>query len=250
MRIIVTGSTGRIGAPVYAALRDSGYDVVGLNRHGSNGHRPVDLLKDPDLASVFTGTDAVIHCAQQGTKSDVAMALKLARAAKRAHISHLVSISIVGIDSIPLNYYRQRLLVERALMANFPRTTIQRTTQFHSLIDRLFTAQRLTPAVLLPKLPVQPISTYDVAGRLCDLALGSPMGRVQDIGGPQVLGFTDLFLSGVRHAAASVERYRFPFPDGRFVHLKPATTSHPIIVGAKKPLRNSSHGPTDEKTVS
>lgn len=205
MRIIVTGSTGRIGAPVYAALRDSGYDVVGLNRHGSNGHRPVDLLKDPDLASVFTGTDAVIHCAQQGTKSDVAMALKLARAAKRAHISHLVSISIVGIDSIPLNYYRQRLLVERALMANFPRTTIQRTTQFHSLIDRLFTAQRLTPAVLLPKLPVQPISAYDVAGRLCDLALGSPMGRVQDIGGPQVLGFTELF-SQWRKARGSKRR--------------------------------------------
>src|SRR5690625_106449 len=193
MRIIVTGITGRVGAPVYAALRHSDHDVVGLNRHGTNGHRPVNLLTDPDLASLFKGTDAIIHCAQRGTKSDVAMALKLARASKRAHISHLVAISIVGIDSIPLAYYRQRLLVERALMANFPRTTIQRATQFHSLIDLLFSAQRVTPAVLIPKLPVQPISTHDVARRLCDLALGSPMGRAEDIGGPQVLDFTELY---------------------------------------------------------
>src|SRR5690606_42019410 len=100
-----------------------------------------------------------------------------------AGVGHLVLISIVGIDRIPLPCYRQRLEIERLLIGS---GTIQRATQFHSLIDRMCSVQKRLPVLLAPRLSFQPIDVTDVADRLTDLASGEPAGRAPDIGGPEV----------------------------------------------------------------
>jgi uncharacterized protein YbjT (DUF2867 family) len=51
---------------------------------------------------------------------------------------------------------------------------------------------------VLPVVPVpagfvlQPVDSAEVAGRLAQLALAAPAGRVPDFAGPQVLSFADL----------------------------------------------------------
>lgn len=38
----------------------------------------------------------------------------------------------------------------------------------------------------------QPVAVTEVAGRLADLAAGAPAGRVDDLGGPEILTFPEL----------------------------------------------------------
>src|SRR4030095_6974168 len=126
----------------------------------------------------------------------------LVRAASRAGAPHLVYISVVGADRVPIasavdramfGYYGSKLASERIVTeSGLPWTTL-RATQFHDLI--------LTMARALAKLPVvvvpaggrsQPVDADEVAARLVELALGQPAGLVPDLAGPRVYGMADL----------------------------------------------------------
>ena len=117
----------------------------------------------------------------------------LIAAARRAGVAHLIYVSIVGIDRIPLPYYKTKLRVEEALAASGLGHTVLRATQFHDLIKAMFAAQRFSPVLLaLRGVRFQPIDTRDVAARLVELIDAHPAGRVADIGGPVVEEHTDL----------------------------------------------------------
>ena len=91
-------------------------------------------------------------------------------AARRAGVGHLVHVSIVGIDRIPLPYYQTKLRVEEALEAAGIGHTVLRATQFHDLINTIFSIQRYSPVLwALRDVRFQPIDTRDVAGRLVEL---------------------------------------------------------------------------------
>jgi uncharacterized protein YbjT (DUF2867 family) len=56
------------------------------------------------------GIDVIVHCATQGTRDkDVASTENLIAAARRAGVAHIIYVSIVGIDRIPLPYYQTKL---------------------------------------------------------------------------------------------------------------------------------------------
>jgi uncharacterized protein YbjT (DUF2867 family) len=103
-----------------------------------------------------------------------------------------VLISIVGIDHIPLGHYRDKVEVERLVVESGVPHTILRATQFHALVERLFSVQRRLPVLLAPTFALQPIAVEDVADRLVELAGSAPAGRVPDIGGPAVRSFLEL----------------------------------------------------------
>jgi uncharacterized protein YbjT (DUF2867 family) len=125
-------------------------------------------------------------------RDDVTVARTLVRAAAGAGVGHLVLVSIVGIEEIPLGYYRQKVAVERVVRESGVPSTVLRATQFHSLVEALFTVQRRLPVVLAPTFRLQPIAVEDVAERLVELAGSAPAGRVPDIGGPQQRTVRDL----------------------------------------------------------
>ena len=88
----------------------------------------------------------------------------LVTAARRAGVGHIVYVSIVGIDRIPLPYYKTKLRVERALEASGVGHTVLRATQFHDLINTMFSIQRFSPLLwTLRGVRFQPIDTRDVA---------------------------------------------------------------------------------------
>jgi uncharacterized protein YbjT (DUF2867 family) len=95
----------------------------------------------------------------------------------------------VGVDRHPYSYYRAKWAAEQVLEAGEVPLTIQRATQFHSLLYHLLSR----PISGLPfGATFQPIDVSEVAVRLADLVDADPAGRAEDVGGPELLDIEDL----------------------------------------------------------
>lgn len=211
-RILVTGGTGTLGRLVVPRLRDADRKVRVLSRRtdeAADGIEYVtgDLATGEGIAAAVEGAEIIVHCAGS-RKGDEDKALNLARAASLAGARHLVYISVVGADRIPVvsgvdramfGYFASKLAAERVVAdSGLPWTTL-RAAQFHDL--SLKTAQQMTK---LPVIPVpagfrfQPVDSGEVAARLVELALGTPAGLVPDIAGPRVYRMADLLRGYLR----------------------------------------------------
>ncbi|WP_171108004.1 MULTISPECIES: SDR family oxidoreductase [Streptomyces] len=196
--ILVTGGTGTLGRFLTERLQADGHDVRVLSRHAQP--YAVDLREGGSaLDAAVTGADTIVHCATTPRGGDEEAAAHLVAAARRAGVGHLIYISIVGVDRVPLGYYKTKLAVERLIEESGLGWTVLRTTQFHDLIVRLFDTLARPPVMLLPAgLKDQPIEVAEVAARLAELASGGPAGRVEDMGGPEVRTFASLARSYLR----------------------------------------------------
>lgn len=197
--VLVTGATGTLGRKVVGEATEAGHNVRALSRRSHVGYTGVhwhqgDLLSGEGIDSALDGIDTVIHCATQGTRDkDVTSTENLITAARKAGVAHIVYVSIVGIDRIPLPYYKTKLRVERVLEASGVGHTVLRATQFHDLIRVTFSLQRFSPVLWTVRgAQFQPIDTHDVATRLVELIDAEPAGRVADIGGPAVHSHAEL----------------------------------------------------------
>ncbi|WP_369167885.1 SDR family oxidoreductase [Streptomyces sp. R28] len=190
--ILVTGGTGTLGRLVTERLRADGHEVRVLSRHAQP--YAVDLRKGgPGLDTAVEGVDTIVHCASSPGGGDQEAAAHLIAAARKAGVRHLVYISIVGVDRVPLGYYRAKLAVERLIEESGLGWTVLCATQFHDLLVRLFGILSKPPVMLLPAgVKDQPVEVAEVADRLAELALAAPAGRVEDMGGPEVRTFDSL----------------------------------------------------------
>jgi uncharacterized protein YbjT (DUF2867 family) len=211
-RILVTGGTGGLGRRVVERLLAAGRSVRIASRHPretpSGVERVIcDLAKDEAVDAAVDGAGVVIHCAGVGKiKEDEAQARNLVRAASRARVGHLVSVSVVGADRVPV-----KTAVDRSMFAYFasqrakevviaesglPWTNL-RATQFHDG----FVLVMVKSMSKLPVIPVptgfrfQPVDADEVADTLVKLALATPSGQVPDIAGPKIYEAEYLFRS-------------------------------------------------------
>jgi uncharacterized protein YbjT (DUF2867 family) len=213
--ILVTGGTGTLGRLVVRRLRGAGYEVRVLSRRGGESRDGIqfltgDLATGEGIEPAADGVAAIVHCAGNA-KGDADLTRNLVRAASsQTRLPHLVYISVVGADRVPIGsrvdramfgYFESKLETERVVAGSgLPWTTL-RATQFHELI--LMVARQLAklPVAPIPAgFQVQPIAADEVAARLVDLTLGEPAGLVPDVGGPQVYGAADLFRGYLRAA--------------------------------------------------
>lgn len=203
MTILVTGGTGTLGRRLVPRLLGAGTRVRVLSRRpdqaGTDGPGPAWFIGDLDtgagIARAVDGVATIVHCASgsQAKGTDVPGTSHLLGAAKAAGGAHVVYISIVGIDQIPMRYYRDKLATERLIAdSGLPWTTL-RTTQFHELAAYLVRRLARLPVVPVPAgTSLQPIDSGEVADRLVQLAAGPAQGRVEDMGGPAVHTFAEL----------------------------------------------------------
>lgn len=64
MRVLVTGSSGRVGRAIYVRLLRDGHEVVGLDRSPASTADLVGDLRDPGLMRrAVDGVDAIVHAA-------------------------------------------------------------------------------------------------------------------------------------------------------------------------------------------
>lgn len=207
--IVVTGATGTLGRPVADQLQGEGHQVRPASRHpAGDDTAPVDLGSGQGLAEVLQGADTIVHCASSPTGGDITATRHLIAAARAARVQHLVHISIVGCDRVPLGYYKTKHVVEQALLASDLGVSVLRTTQFHDLVRLLMRSSARIPVMAVPDMDVQPIGTAEVAARLAHLAVQAPQGRVADMGGPLVQPCTEL----ARLYLDSVGSHRHPVP--------------------------------------
>ena len=205
--ILVTGGTGTLGRLVVPRLRDAGVSVRVLSRHdhpAENGVAYVagDLATGEGIEAAVDGVETILHLAGS-TKGDEVKARNLVAAAPKAH--HLVHISVVGADRVPVvsavdramfGYFASKLGAERAIAeSGLPWTTL-RATQFHELTLTTVSQMSRLPVVPVPAgVRLQPVDGAEVAARLVQLALGEPAGLVPDLGGPRTYEMRDLVRS-------------------------------------------------------
>jgi uncharacterized protein YbjT (DUF2867 family) len=118
---------------------------------------------------------------------------------QKLRIEHIIYMSIVGADRVPLPYYQAKVEAERQLQASGLGLTIQRATQFHELVLTVMRTQRAAPLLFVPDIPIQPVDLSAVAARLTSLIGQEPAGRAPDLGGPRVERFTDLAQQWQHH---------------------------------------------------
>jgi uncharacterized protein YbjT (DUF2867 family) len=210
--ILVTGGTGTLGRLVVRRLRNAGHDVKVLSRQDRKSGDGVqyltgDLATGEGLEAAVDWVGTILHLAGSPT-GDADKARNLVLAAARAGSPHVVYISVVGADRIPVvsrvdramfGYFESKLAAERIVAGSgLPFTTL-RATQFHDLL--LAVARQMTK---MPVVPVpagfrfQPVDTDEVAARLVELSFGEPAGRVSDMGGPRVYYASDLLRGYLR----------------------------------------------------
>jgi uncharacterized protein YbjT (DUF2867 family) len=211
--ILVTGGTGTLGRLVVARLREAGRNVRVLSRgtHECQGIEFVrgDIATGEGVAAGVNSVDVVVHSAGSA-KGDGDKARHLVAAASDARVRHIVFISVVGADRIPMSgrmdrtmfgYFGEKRAAEQAIeTSGIPWTTL-RATQFFDL--SLMTAEGMAKLPLIP-VPAgfrfQPVDAGEVADRLVELALGAPAGLVPAIGGPRVYDWAELIRAYLRAA--------------------------------------------------
>jgi uncharacterized protein YbjT (DUF2867 family) len=188
MRIAVVGGTGTVGRHIASALALQGEDVRVLSRHTEH---PVDLTTGAGLEEALAGCQVVID-ASNGPASAKARAVlvdgsrRLLEAGTRAGVKHHVCLSIVGIDHVPMAYYRVKVEQESVVEAADLPWTIVRATQFHDLLGGMLGAAgrwRILPAT---RARFQPVDTREVAEAVVAAALVEPLRGRRTVAGPEV----------------------------------------------------------------
>lgn len=224
-RILVTGGTGRLGRQLVPRLREGDCKLRVLSRSAHDNADGIeyvtgDLVTGAGIAAAVDGADIIVHCAGTSRPSeDQAQTANLIRAAAAARPAHLLKISVVGADRVPVvsrtdramfGYFASMLASERAVASSGLPWTILRATQFHELVELVGKAMSRLPVIPVPAgIRFQPVDSRDVADRMAALALGAPARLVPDFGGPQIYPMADLVrgylrAAGKRRALVSV----------------------------------------------
>ncbi len=165
----------------------------------------VDLVTAAGLEAALTGVDAVIDVASiQTLKAATAIEFftaatgNLVSAAADAGVSHVVLLSIVGIDRIPYDYYAGKVAQEKVVEASRVPWTILRATQFHEFSAQMFARAKAGPLHIAPRARTQPVAAREVAERLVALAVGTPQGRATNFAGPREEQLADMIRAYAR----------------------------------------------------
>jgi uncharacterized protein YbjT (DUF2867 family) len=243
-QILVTGGTGRLGPLVVQRLRAAGRPVRVLSR----GKRPTsdpdpgvrfiraDLSTGEGVETAVAGSDVIVHLAG-GPKGDGDKARHLVAAAERSGVRHLVFISVVGADRVPMRssidrmmfgYFGSKRDAELVIEGAAVPWTILRATQFFDIALVTATGIARLPIAPVPAgLRFQPVDTGEVAARLAELALAEPAGLVPDLAGPRIYELADLVSSYLEAAGRRRRIVRIPVPGAAARAIRDGATLSP-----------------------
>jgi uncharacterized protein YbjT (DUF2867 family) len=233
MRTAVAGGTGLVGRLVVAELERRGDTPVVLARGAG-----VDLTTGRGLDDALAGVSTVIDVGNVTTTSRrrsvaffEAATGNLLAAAAQAGVGHVVTLSIVGADTVDFGYYLGKRRQEEILAAGPVPWTLLRATQFHEFAGQLVDRSP-APFVVVPRMDSRPVAAAEVAAHLVTLAHGTPQGVVAPMAGPERLDMADLVrrrlrATGQRRVVVSLRlpgRVGSAFAGGALVPAPPVVT--------------------------
>jgi NADH dehydrogenase len=193
----------KAGARVRIAQRDprAAFFLKPQGGLGQTQFVAADVRRPESLARAVAGSDAVVNLvgvfgsAMQAVNAEGAG--NAARAASAAGAGAFVQISAIGADEgSPSAYGRSKGMGERLVREAFADATVLRPSLVFGQEDA-FTNRFAGIAAMAPVVPVlkggtriQPVFVADVAAAVVK-ALGAPGGQTLELGGPQVLSFTE-----------------------------------------------------------
>ncbi len=245
MRVAIVGGTGFVGSYIVDALLDSGHDVRALVRPGSEDKVPQkgapeivpgDLSDESALDALLRGCDAVVYCVgilKEARRAGITFeslqyegVVRTIAAAEKAGATRFVLLSANGVKVPGTPYQETKKRAEDALLDSGLDATIFRPSViFGDPRGRMEIATQLYRDLVATPIPavgfftgfspargpvlMAPVHVEDVASA-CVTALESreTIGRTYELGGPEVLSWTDM----VRRVAAATGRAKWIVP--------------------------------------
>lgn len=235
MRVAVAGGTGLVGRLLVAELDRRGHRPVVVARSAG-----VDVRRGDQVARALDGAEVVVDCLNVPTNRET-VATEFFTATTRALVEaeratgterHLL-LSIVGVDRVPLPYYRAKLAQEQAAREGAAALTVLRATQFHEFAGQLLDRLRRGPVVPVPRMLSATVAAVEVAGALADLVDQPPDQETLEIGGPERLAMPDLVsrLARARGLRALIVPVPLPGAAGRGMRSGALVPDDPWRVG-------------------
>jgi uncharacterized protein YbjT (DUF2867 family) len=211
VRVLVAGSTGFVGRELCPALRTAGHEVIAMTRRPEDYDgigEPVrgDVADLDSLASALQGSEAAYYLVHRlGEKdfvsADAQAATAFGAAAAESNVSRIIYLGGLGDTDDDLSeHLRSRREVETLLGGGGVPVTVLRAgiivgaggiswEMTRQLVEHL-------PAMVTPRwvhTKTQPIAVSDVIRYLVGvLETPETIGRVFDIGGPEVLEYVQM----------------------------------------------------------
>jgi uncharacterized protein YbjT (DUF2867 family) len=232
VKVTVIGGTGVAGRWTVEALHAQGHEAIVAAR--STG---VDLVTGHGVDLALAGADVVIDTtnvatsrAQASRKFFEATSRTLMRVAASAGVRHIVALSIIGIDRVPIGYYQGKLRQEEILRESTAAVSVLRAAQFHEFPGQ-YLARFPGPLVVVPRWRTQPVAAQEVGAALARLATAAPVA-MSELAGPREELMADLIRQVVRARGERrrVVSVRLPGAGGRAMA---AGGSLPTVPGAR-----------------
>jgi uncharacterized protein YbjT (DUF2867 family) len=235
MKILVTGATGQLGSALLRQLKDSDYEVKLTSRRKPENIGDInwvysDLLSGEGLEEAIKDIDVVIHAATSPMKNseiiDVTGFGKFLD--KLENIKHFIYPSIVGIEDIPMKYYKHKLEAEALLKNSAVPYSIVRATQFHSFVESLLLSKPLVNRYIIPgNMKFQSVDVDEFANHLTSLIDLEPQGKIDDFGGPQIMTLREMAEQKIKINNEKNKVFSFSLPGklyGAFLEGKNTNT--------------------------
>lgn len=225
MKIVVIGGTGMIGSRLVPKLRQNGHEAIAASPNSG-----VNTVTGEGLESVLKGASVVVDVSNAPSWEDTAVmqffetsTRNLLGAEAAAGVRHHVALSVVGSERmLSSGYFRAKVAQENLIKDSSIPYSIVRATQFFEFVKPIADFSTTGNQVHLPTALIQPMAADDVAGAVCQVAIGSPLKGMVEVGGPEQFQLDEL----VRRGLAA-------WKDPREVVADPKATYYGIAVSEK-----------------
>ena len=187
MKVVVIGGTGLVGSKLVAKLSDQGHEAVAAAP--STG---VNTLTGEGLAEVLQGASVVVDVSNSPSFEDEpamnffrTSTTNLLEAEAAAGVTHHVVLSVVGTERLHGNgYIRAKQTQEQLIASSGIPFSIVHATQFFEFMKAMADGATEGDTVRLAPVRIQPVAADDVAAALGRTALGTPVGGMVEVAGP------------------------------------------------------------------
>jgi uncharacterized protein YbjT (DUF2867 family) len=235
MKIVVIGGTGLIGSKLVNHLREHAHEVLAASP--SSG---VNSLTGEGLSDAMKGASVVVDVTNSPSWEDAAV-LKFFETSTRnllayeaeAGVGHHVALSVVGTERLlESGFFRAKMAQENLIKTSPVSYSTVRATQFFEFVKSIADFSTEGKIVRVPPVLIQPMAADDVAAGVATIAMGSPVNRTVEIGGPERFRLDEL----IRLDLTAREDAREVIADPQASYFGIKVTENTLIPGSEARL--------------